>query len=402
MVKEIDARLIPEMNLITLGHVDHGKTSLTQALSGKWTDVHSEERKRGITLRLGYADVTVYFCKKCNSYTTSTKCAKCFEECEPQRTFSIIDAPGHETLMATVLAGSALADGVLFVIAANEECPQPQTKEHLMVLDIAGIKNVVIVQTKIDLVSEEQALKNYKQIKNLVKGTMAENAQIIPVSAQQKINIDALLQAIQDIPVPKRAEGNPIFLVARSFDVNKPGSAPQDLVGGILGGSIVQGVLKKEDEVEICPGVKRGNNWEPLKTKIIGIQKAGKNLEEAGAGGLLGLLTQLDPSLTKADSLAGNVVGLPRKLPPVRTELELKINLLERIVGFDEKIKPLMLNEQLMIIVGVSKTVGTVSSLGKTVIVKLKLPVCCDAGEKVALSRRIADRWRLIGWGSVV
>ncbi len=403
MADKIDSRLIPELNLITLGHVDHGKTTLTQALSGKWTDVHSEERKRGITLRLGYADVTIYKCKKCGALGTSAKCAKCFEEAEPQRTFSIIDAPGHETLMATVLAGSALADGVLFVIAANEECPQPQTKEHLMVLDIAGIKNVIIVQSKIDLVSEEQALKNYKQIKNLVKGTVAENAPIIPISAQQKINTDILLQAIQEkIFTPKRKENESRMLVARSFDINKPGSAPQELKGGVLGGSIVQGKFKIGEEIEIAPGIKKGNKWEPLRTKIIGLQKAGKNLEEAGAGGLLGIMTQLDPSLTKSDSLAGSVIGLPAKLPAVRNELNLKVNLLERIVGFEEKVKPLAVNEPLMIIVGVSRTVGTMASLGKVVNIKLKMPVCCDAGEKVALSRRIADRWRLIGWGTVV
>ena len=89
-------------------------------------------------------------------------------------------------------------DGAILVIAANEPCPQPQTKEHLMALDALGIKNVIIVQNKIDLVDEERAKENYKQIKEFVKGTVAENAPIIPISAHHEANLDILLKAIQD------------------------------------------------------------------------------------------------------------------------------------------------------------------------------------------------------------
>jgi len=143
MTTKIDDRLIPEVNIGTLGHVDHGKSTLVQALTGKWTSVHSEELKRGITIKLGYADATVYKCSKCNMLCTSESCPKCFEKCEPIRTLSFVDAPGHETLMATVLSGTSLMDGILFVIAANEKCPQPQTREHLTALEVVGIKNVI-------------------------------------------------------------------------------------------------------------------------------------------------------------------------------------------------------------------------------------------------------------------
>ncbi|NOZ81681.1 MAG: translation initiation factor IF-2 subunit gamma [Candidatus Micrarchaeota archaeon] len=395
---EFDERLIPQLNIITLGHVDHGKSTLTEALSGKWPAVHTEEKLRGITLRLGYADVTVYRCD-CG-FTVQKKCLTCLKECEPVRTFSIIDAPGHETLMATVLSGSSLADGALFLIAANEGI-QAQTKEHLAVLEIAGIKNIVIVQSKIDLVSEEQALKNYEEIREFVKGTVAENAPIIPVSAQQGVNIDILLEAIEkNIPTPKRdPNAEPLFLAARSFDVNKPGTKIDDLKGGVLGGSIVKGRLKLGEEIEIRPGIKRGEKWSPVKTSIHGLKKAGYDLEEAGPGGLLGLCTGLDPSLTKSDSMAGSVVGRPGSLPETRNELKLKINLMDRIIT---DVKPVVHGEPLMITVGVSKSVGLVTSCGKNVSVKLKLPVCCETGERVAVSRLVNDRWRLIGWGEVL
>ena len=243
------------VNIGLFGHVDHGKTTIVEALTGKWADVHSEEMKRGITIRLGYADITVYKCPKCkkpNCYSTSSKCPTCFGDTEPQRIISFVDAPGHNALMATVLSGAALIDGALLIISANEECPQPQTAEHLMALNIVGIKNIIIVQNKIDLVTEEEVLENYKQIKEFVKGTVAENAPIIPISAIQRVNIDALIEAIEEnIPTPKRdLKAEPKMFVARSFDVNKPGTPIDKIVGGVVGGSLVKGEFKVGDKIE--------------------------------------------------------------------------------------------------------------------------------------------------------
>ena len=143
-----EKKLQAEVNIGLIGHVDHGKTSLTLALTGKWTDTHSEELKRGISIRLGYADTTIYKCKT-HGYTIKEKCPQCKKPCNLQRKISFIDAPGHETLMATMLSGAALMNGALLVIAANEECPQPRTVEHLMALKLGEIKNVIVVQNKI-------------------------------------------------------------------------------------------------------------------------------------------------------------------------------------------------------------------------------------------------------------
>src|SRR3989338_1226568 len=187
----------PEINIGMVGHVDHGKTTLTEQFSGKWTDTHSEELKRGITIRLGYANFSIY--KDKDGYTTKKS-----KDAKLLRTISIVDAPGHETLMATMLSGAAIMDGALLLVAANEECPKPQTEEHLMALDIIGIRSIIIVQNKIDLVTKEQALKNYQQIKEFVKGTVAENSPVIPISAQHGININLLLEAIEEhIKTPK-------------------------------------------------------------------------------------------------------------------------------------------------------------------------------------------------------
>ena len=404
--------MAPEVNIGIVGHVDHGKTTLTSVLTGKWTDTHSEEIKRGITIRLGYADFTVYKCGKCGEpqcYGTTPKCAYCFGDCEPIRMVSIVDAPGHETLMTTVLSGTSIMDGALLVIAADEKCPQPQTREHLTALELTGIKNIIIVQNKIDAVTEQEALENYRQIKAFVKGSVAENAPIVPVSAGQRVNIDALVQAIENhIKTPKRdSSKEPKMLIARSFDINKPGTEISKLSGGIIGGSLVQGLLKVGDEIEIRPGVRREgkNNYEPIKSRVTGLQKGSKNLEEAGPGGLLGVLTGLDPALTKSDSLGGNVLGHIGKLPPVMDEITMKVRLLERVVGSKEElnVQPIKTGEPLMLTVGVVRTLGTAElAKGGAVKVDLKLPVCAQKGDRVAISRQVMGRWRLVGVGELV
>ena len=404
----------PVLNIGMVGHVDHGKTTLLERLSGKWTDTHSEELKRGITIRLGYADVTFRKCPKCEgakSYTTKEKCAVCSSDAIPLRKVSFVDAPGHESLMATMLAGATIVDGALLLVAATETCPQPQTREHLMALEIIGIKNVIVVQNKIDLVSEEQALKNYQQIKDFLKGTSFENAPIIPISAQHRVGLDFLMQAIDEhIPTPQRDDGKePLMLVARSFDINRPGIAPEKLVGGILGGSLKQGVLKANETIEIRPGrnvvEKNQQVWKPITTKIMSLNSGGAELEQVGPGGSIGILTSLDPSIVKSDKLTGSIVGLPGKLPKVWTELILNVHLLQRVVGTQDElnVEPIKMAEPLMLNVNSAATVGMVVELRKNKIrCKLKLPVCANAGSKVTISRRIENRFRLIGYGEIV
>lgn len=400
----------PVVNIGLVGHVDHGKTTLTEQLSGKWTDTHSEEIKRGITIRLGYADAVFYKCAKCKEYTTKPKCPLCKEEAKPARKVSFIDAPGHESLMATMLCGAAIMDGALLLIAANEKCPQPQTKEHLMALEIIGIDNVIIVQNKIDLVSEEDALKNYDQIAAFLKGTKFEKAPIVPISAQHGANIDVLIQTIERIiKTPERDSTlDPLMFVARSFDINKPGTEIKDITGGVLGGVLKQGLFKVGQQIEIRPGLsfeeKNKKVWKSVKTSITDLKTGGVSVDEVIPGGSIGVLTSLDPSLVKADSLAGNVVGLEGKLPDVLHELPLQITLLERVVGVEQDltVQPIKMGEPLMLNVNSSATVGSVTKMKKGITTcTLKLPVCAEAESRVTISRLVANRFRLIGFGII-
>ncbi|MBU2639661.1 MAG: translation initiation factor IF-2 subunit gamma [Nanoarchaeota archaeon] len=401
MVKE----LIPEINIGLVGHVDCGKTTLVSKLSGKWTDIHSEEIKRGITIRLGYADATFYKTPE-GKYTTSSDSGKN----TPLRKVSFIDAPGHETLMATMLSGAAIIDAALLLIEASKPCPQPQTREHLMALEILGIKNIIIVQNKIDLAGKEDLIKNYNEIKEFTKGTIAESATIIPISAQHNTNVDALIEAIEtDFKTPKRdVTKPPLLFIARSFDINRPGASWEKLTGGVLGGALKQGTLKMDDEITILPGLRTEEAgkvlWKPLTTKITGLQNGSINVKEITPGGSVGVLTELDPSLVKSDNLIGNVAGYKDQLPKVWYSFYLKPELLKRVVGTQEdlKVEGIKKGESLMLNVNSSITLGIVDELKKNLVhINLKIPVCANKDNRIVISRRIGTRWRLIGVGTI-
>ena len=403
----------PEVNIGLVGHVDHGKTTLTQALSGVWTDTHSEERKRGISIKLGYADTAFYQDKNGQFYATGKRPGGGDDVSEElKRVVSFVDAPGHETLMAIMITGASIMDGAMLMVAANETCPQPQTREHLMALEIAGIKNIVIVQNKIDLVTKERAMESHNEIKKFLKGTIAEDAPVIPVSAHHDVNLDVLIEAIEaTIPTPDRSKDKrSIMHVARSFDINRPGTRPTKLKGGVIGGSIVEGEFAEGDEIVIGPGrkIENGNKstWEPIDAVVSSIQGGGLSLDTMHAGGLCGMATFLDPSITTSDNLSGQVVARKGDLPEIHSRVAISVNLMSHMVAGDgetpEKIQPLRNNEMLMLNVATATSVGVTRNAEKTrTELELRLPICADKGQRISLSRRIGSRWRLIGYGTI-
>lgn len=399
----------PCVNIGTSGHVDHGKTTLVESITGVWTSGHSEELRRGITIKVGYADAAFYKCKNCPPpicYSTQPECKNCGQKSEFERVVSFVDSPGHESLMANMLSGAALMDGAILVTAANEKVPQPQTREHLLALQTLGIKQIVLVQNKVDLVSYEETIENYKQIKNFVKGSVADTAPIIPVSAQHKLNIDALIEAIQiNIKTPERSKNSePLMHVLRSFDINKPGLPIGEVKGGVIGGSLIQGDFETGDEIEIRPGLydERKGKYDPIMSKISSLGTGAGIVQVVKPGGLVALGTTLDPYIVKSDSLIGSLVGLPNSLPPDIYDVTIELNLFETAVGTQElvKVDPIKIKESLRLNIGTAATLGTVTHVkDHTVEIKLKKPVCMVSNNRVAISRRIADRWRLIGSG---
>ncbi|AFH42435.1 MULTISPECIES: translation initiation factor IF-2 subunit gamma [Fervidicoccus] len=404
----------PEVNIGTAGHVDHGKTTLVYSLTGIWTSKHSEELKRGMTIKLGYADGGIYRCSNCpfpEEYQPLPECKECPSGSEPEllRRISYVDAPGHEILMTTMLSGAAIMDGALLVIAANEKCPQPQTFEHFKALEIIGIKNLIIVQNKVDVVSRERARESYNEIKRLIEGTWAENAPIIPISALKGANIDVLMAAIQKyIPTPERdLTKPPLMHIVRSFDVNKPGTPPEKLAGGVVGGTLSQGELKIGDEIVILPGMKVKKSggreeYQAIYTEVTSLRFGEIEVEKALPGGLLAVGTKLDPSITKRDQLIGNVLTIPNNKLPIIDHIEMEYHLLERVVGAKEFItaRPIQAKERLMITIGTALTKGVVERVSSNVIeISLSKPIVGISGSRAVFSREINGKWRLAGWG---
>jgi len=415
------------LNVGIVGHIDHGKTTLLQKLSGKWTDTHSEELKRGITIKLGYAEATIY--EDNGEYNIQGKGKKL-------REVSFIDAPGHEMLMATMLSGAALIDAAVLVIAVNEGI-KPQTKEHLMALQAKGIKNLIVVQSKLDLADEAGARKSYEEIKNFIKGKY-ENIIIIPVSAQQSINVDAIWKALSEIKIPQRDNsGEPIFVVARSFDINKPGTEPKNLHGAVLGGTLKKGVLKVGDEIELKPGriVKEMNKsrYENVVTKIASLFRSNKKVDKLTPGGSASIETELDMVFGKSDALAGNILSLSGKLPAPVDSIKLEYKLFPDVEVFDkprtevrgtlrasksptkytqglfdatnskEKKELLKHSEMILLSINTSLTGGTISSIKDDKLeISLKKPVIAFKGDNVGIARSIEGHWRLIGSGIVI
>jgi len=387
---EINVENIEMINIGMVGHIDHGKTTLLYKLTGKFADTHSEELKRGITIKLGYADTII-------------------EANSKKRYVSFIDCPGHEMLMATMLSGAALMDAAILVIAANEGI-KPQTKEHLTALEAKKIKNIIIVQNKIDLLSKEEVIENYKKIKEFVKGTIAENSPIIPVSAQQDINIDKIKQMLLEIKIPERdTNSSPEFLIARSFDINRPGTKIQNLHGGVIAGILKKGKLKIGDEIEIKPGLmeKQANqiSYKTIRTKIVSIYRGTHSINEATPGGSLAFETELDNVLTKADSLSGCIASLSKGVPEISYTIKIKYDLFKEVLGASEETKTedLKLSEMIMLSINTTTTVGKISKIkNKEAEFILKIPVVPIKGDTIGLARNVLGHWRLIGFGEII
>ncbi|VVC00550.1 Translation initiation factor 2 subunit gamma [uncultured archaeon] len=400
--KEKEKSLVQaEVNIGMVGHVDHGKTSLVQALTGKWTDTHSEEIKKGISIRLGYADATFYKCEGAEgsgseSYNSTGKCES--GKAVPLRRVSFVDAPGHETLMATMLSGAALMNGAVLVVAANEKCPQPRTAEHLMALSISGVKNIVVAQNKIDLVDRKRALESVAEIRAFLKEHGYENKPIVPISANLMLNIDMLIKEIEEnIPSPKHEAGGDFRMhVVRSFDVNKPGTKPEDIVGGILGGSIITGKLKVGDTIEISPGI----DGKPMQTTVLTLGVEGSRVEEARAGGLVAVGTKLDPFYTKNDEMRGQIAAKPGTLPLPVMSVRMEVKPLERLI-VDGKSGELRVNDFVVLAIGVATIIGQVSRVaGKNEFeFALRSPAVVEKGMQVAISKKEPSGWRLRAYG---
>lgn len=418
------------INIGTIGHVAHGKSTLVKAFSGVHTVKFKRELERNITIKLGYANAKIYRCSnpECprpgcyRSAGSSTPdrfpCERlnCGGEFTCVRHVSFVDCPGHDILMATMLNGAAVMDAAFLLVAGNEPCPQPQTSEHLAAVEIMQLKHLMILQNKVDIIKESQARENYEQIAGFVQGTVAENAPVIPISAQLKYNVDLVCEYLcKKIPVPVRDFKSPArLIIIRSFDVNKPGSEVENLKGGVAGGTLTKGILRVGQEIEVRPGIVSKTatgqlQCRPIFSRIDSLFAEKNQLEYAVPGGLIGVGTKIDPTLCRGDRLVGHILGAVGTLPDIFIEIEISFYLLRRLLGVrtegkkkGAKVQKLVKEETLLVNIGSLSTGGRVTAVkGDAAKIRLNDPICTEVGEKIAMSRRFEKSWRLIGWGTI-
>ncbi|EFO90684.1 hypothetical protein CRE_08117 [Caenorhabditis remanei] len=418
------------INIGTIGHVAHGKSTLVKAFSGVHTVKFKRELERNITIKLGYANAKIYRCSnpECprpgcyRSAGSSTpdrfpcERANCGGEFTCVRHVSFVDCPGHDILMATMLNGAAVMDAAFLLVAANEPCPQPQTSEHLAAVEIMQLKHLMILQNKVDIIKESQARENYEQIAGFVQGTVAENApknNNLPIFM---INFQLICEYLcKKIPVPVRDFKSPArLIIIRSFDVNKPGSEVENLKGGVAGGTLTKGILRVGQEIEVRPGIVSKTatgqlQCRPIFSRIDSLFAEKNQLEYAVPGGLIGVGTKIDPTLCRGDRLVGHILGAVGSLPDIFIEIEISFYLLRRLLGVrtegkkkGAKVQKLVKEETLLVNIGSLSTGGRVTAVkGDAAKVRLNDPICTEVGEKIAMSRRFEKSWRLIGWGTI-
>lgn len=396
----------PTINIGVIGHVAHGKSTFTKSMTGTKTQKFSSEQERNITIHIGYANTKIFMDKDGDLHTatsnTNTLTDSDGDEMILVKHISFVDCPGHEAFMSNMISGSAIMDTCVLVVACNDKVPQPQTYEHLQAVENADIDKFLILQNKMDLIKESENENVFNDIKNFIKGTKAQDSRIIPSSIQNNTNKDEILKSLVNLPRFQRNLKEPAkMIVIRSFDINKAHNSFEEMSGGVVGGSLISGVLKVNDVVELRPGfvIKgEGNDFKfrPIISTIRSLQSDTSKMEFALPGGLVGVCLDVDPSLTKSNGLNGQMIGPIGTLPDVYSALKLDYEELKRYDNIDDTFK---MNESILISVNSMNIKATILYFKKKksyIKIQLEKPVCVIKNQKVAIFKNVSSRWLLV------
>ena len=416
----------PTINIGTIGHVAHGKTTFVNEITHTDTRRYSKEKETNKTIRLGYANAMIYKCSHClvpqcyqsgPSTEAEFKCRICNQVAELKKHISFVDSPGHNLLMATLLNGASLMHAAFLIASANEKIiPAPQTAEHMIAAEIMDLE-VCICFNKIDLIKREVAIERLNQLKDFMKDTKYEHSRTIPISANFGANIDIICQYIAEcIPEPEKdLESDAELIAVRSFNTNKQCIPINEIQGGVVGGSLIQGKLCPNDEVTVLPGfvVKNPKSdssyiYQPIQTRIIEIYSDSTPLDEAIPGGLIATKLTIDPCFTLQDKLAGNMIvagDISRyKIYEKFTIKYVVIKSLDEVS--DEKYTSISLTDVLIVNCNAKNTVCKIVSFSKKhktmELESTTEPICVKIDGKVTLSKKTQTSGpRLIGFGFV-
>jgi translation initiation factor 2 subunit 3 len=404
----------PVTNFGMLGHVANGKSTIVKNISGEATQRHSDEKIKNITIKLGYANAKIYQCPKCpkpecyqstSSAIYEHRCVLCAEPCDLKRHVSFVDCPGHHLLMSTMLGGACVMNyAILVESATNDKIPELQTMEHFEIAQEAQIPISFVCLNKLDLMikNKNKVPDIIERIENFVQsyGEKENKVPVIPVSGTHDINIDVVLEYIANIPIPKKDLTKDFkMLVIRSFNINKERIPINELKGGVIGGSLMVGMIDLNDEVIIYPGYTKKNPvnsskvWTcvPLKTRALSIHSGKNSLNYAIPGGLIGIQLDIDPSFTGDDRLTGNVIyNKNRQNVKVYEEITLKYKKLTRKLTeyITEYSKKFDVKDIIQININSNNVLSKIKSITKESIeLVLDKPICLELGETVTISK---------------
>ena len=259
-----------------------------------------------------------------------------------------------------------------------------------MAIKMSGIKNIIVLLNKLDLVKKSIAIERFEKLKELLNKYDIEPKIIIPVCMNHMIGVDLVLQNIMIHMSPniKRENIKPLFMISRSFDINKVNINMMDITGGVIGGSLISGSLKVGDEIEIAPGKIGKNadgtiNHKPHYTTILSLKSDITELDSIVSGGLIGIGTDIDPFYCKNDNMIGMIAGLKGTLPQVYYDINIKYN----TIKFDEdKFWVTYNNQNLTVIVGTNSIDGVIKSFDDKIIkLQLSKPACIDNDDIIIL-----------------
>ena len=400
----------PNFNIGTLGSVSDGKSTLIYQLTGIKTQRHSSEQHRNITIKPGYANLKIWECLECNTnYSSGTQlmeylCSNCDSECKLIHHISFVDCPGHQELILTMMGSVSLMKGAIVVISAAEPIlKKPQLIQHLIAAKKANIDKIIICFNKLDLITKELALERKEELDKLLNTLGITASIIIPTALNQKLGIDNVLQSILDIFPPEVNEitNEPLFRITRSFDINKPSTSWLDVKGGVIGGSLIKGSLNIGDQIEIRPGIlTRGKDGRythtPIITNILSIESDNVNLDSITPGGLVAILTDIDPYYTKGDMLSGNILGKVGELPTVYHDISLEYSKLEE---FDGIWNPKNGDAVYLQIGNITSEARLTKIKGSILSFQLIKPSCIEKDSKILVCRKELSILKIVGMG---
>ncbi len=419
----------PTINVGMIGSVSNGKSSITHNLTGTNTLRNSDEKMRGITIKLGYANAKIFKCYTClapecyqqhPSDAFNVKCKLCNKDMELKRHISLVDCPGHFLLMSTMLNGTCVMDTSILVEAANnKEFPAPQTKEHLLAANMTNLDNAIVCLNKLDLVPKKNINDKIEQLQSYLQDTVAKDSPIIPIVANYGINCDILCEYIckKMVEPPRDLKANVKMILIRSFNINRQNVKITDLKGGVVGGTIMRGILTLGDRVEILPGLIEKNNnsddshensqwtYEPIVSKVESINSEKNNLDFAIPGGLLGVGLTIDSALTAKDRLVGNILRVVSGEKHKHDNYKVLEILLVKLELVDKNDKTKINNSDVVVInynacnvkckvVKIKKDKAELELIGK--------PICVEIGDYITISRNVDSNIILIGRGEIM